>query len=709
MRPAEKLFLKIKACFIARDKGGHAKGGQIGKTISHVNARSPSPRLAVEGAGSVDMAQPAETRMTDVSAPKPRALFRPPAVSQVDVRGFWGQRVDAVAGRTADILYQRCVEAGMLDQIDPERPSPGVRIPFHIREGATASTVTTQMFWDSDLGKTIETAAYSLHRKANPELEAKIDAVVDMYANLQQADGYLSSWYQRIQPGKRWTNLRDCHELYCAGHLIEGAVAYFQATGKTRLLDVMARYADHIASVFGPEADQRQGYCGHPEVELALVKLARATGRRKYLDLARYFVDQRGQRPHYFDAETRARGADPADFHFKSYEYNQSHKPVREQAKVVGHAVRAMYLYSGMADVATEYGDDGLKAALDRLWTDLTSKRLYVTGGLGPSADNEGFTADYDLPNETAYAETCAAVGLVFWSSRMLGMGPDSRYGDFMELALYNGAISGLALDGSLFFYENPLESRGAHQRWTWHRCPCCPPNIGRLVAAIGCYMYGVAEDAIAVHLYGDNTARLDVTGAAVRLTQTSRYPWDGAVTLVVELDAPARFTLHLRIPGWSRGARLSVNGEPVDLTRVMHDGYAAVQREWANGDQVQLELEMAVEQVHAHPDVRQDAGRIALRRGPLVYCLEQTDNLAGLCRVRVPERTRFECRFDPDLLDGVMTLSASVQADATSDWRDTLYRSEPVKTEATSIKAVPYFAWANRSPGEMLVWLRGG
>ena len=254
--------------------------------------------------------------MTDLSSEKPRALFRPLAVPQVDVRGFWGDRVDAVASRTADILYQRCVDAGMLDQIDPDRPPPGVRIPFHVGEGFTARTVTTQMFWDSDIGKTIETAAYSLYRKPNPALEAKIDAIVDMYAKLQQEDGYLSSWYQRVQPGLRWTNLRDCHELYCAGHLIEGAVAYFQATGKRKFLDVMCRYADHISAMFGPEPEKRKGYCGHEEIELALVKLARATGERRYLDLAKYFIDERGRSPHYFDQEARARGADPKDFHF---------------------------------------------------------------------------------------------------------------------------------------------------------------------------------------------------------------------------------------------------------------------------------------------------------------------------------------------------------------------------------------------------------
>ncbi len=645
--------------------------------------------------------------MPGTSASKPRPLFRPPAVPRVAVTGFWGDRIDAVAEQTAGILYERCVAAGMLDQIDPDRPSPGVRIPFHIRDGEH-STVSTQMFWDSDLGKTIETVAYSLYRRPNPDLEAKIDAVVDMYAKLQQPDGYLSSWYQRIQPGKRWTNLRDCHELYCAGHLIEGAVAYYQATGKRKLLDVMARYADHISSVFGPEPDKKKGYCGHEEIELALVKLSRATGQRKYLDLAKYFIDQRGQQPHYFDLEARVRGADPKDFHFKSYEYNQSHKPLREQDKVVGHAVRAMYLYSGMADVATEYGDDDLREALERLWADLVSKRLYVTGGLGPSADNEGFTIDYDLPNETAYAETCAAVGLVFWSSRMLGMGPNARYADTMERALYNGAISGLSLDGSRFFYENPLESRGKHNRWQWHRCPCCPPNIGRLVASIGSYMYGVADDAIAVHLYGENVAQLDVAGRTVKLTQNSRYPWDGAIAIFVETDAPAAFTLYLRIPGWARKAVLSINGEPIDLPAATTDGYARVAREWRSGDRVELDLDLSVEKIWAHPEVRQDAGRVALMRGPLLYCLEGADNSIGLNRLRAPEIARFECRFEPDLLGGVTTLSARAEADSTADWTQTLYRTAPSKTETASIKAIPYFAWDNREPGEMLVWLRG-
>ncbi|MBZ9811705.1 MULTISPECIES: glycoside hydrolase family 127 protein [unclassified Mesorhizobium] len=658
----------------------------------------------------------ASSSASPASASRPKFAFRPLPVPQVDVHGFWGDRADAVAARTADILYDRCVEAGMLEQIDPDRPSPGVVIPFHspspdeaASPGFTGSTVTTQMFWDSDWGKTIETAAYSLYRAKNPELEKKIDAVIDLYEKLQQPDGYLSSWYQRIQPGLRWTNLRDCHELYCAGHLIEGAVAYYQATGKRKLLDVMCRYADHIASVLGPEPGKKKGYCGHEEIELALVKLARVTGESKYMELAKYFIDQRGQQPHYFDEEARARGADPRAYHFKTYEYSQSHIPVREQDKVVGHAVRAMYLYSGMADIATEYGDDSLRVALDRLWDDLTSKNLYITGGLGPSAHNEGFTSDFDLPNESAYAETCAAVGLVFWASRMLGMGPNARYADIMERALYNGSISGLSLDGSLFFYENPLESRGRHNRWKWHRCPCCPPNIGRMVASIGSYFYSLADDALAVHLYGDSTARFDIAGVPVTLTQASRYPWDGAVAITIEPQAPVAFTLHLRVPAWSTGAALKVNGETVKLEDVTSDGYAAIRRTWKKGDSVRLDLEMPIERLYANPQVRQDAGRVALSRGPLIYCVEATDNDGSLHRIALPRTANIEAHDEPNLLGGVVTLSATAQADADDGWQDQLYRSDPPATRQTRLTAIPYFAWDNREPGEMLVWLRDG
>jgi DUF1680 family protein len=426
------------------------------------------------------------------------------------------------------------------------------------------------------------------------------------------------------------------------------------------------------------------------------------------MKLAKYFIDQRGQQPHYFDEEARARGQDPTSFHFKTYEYNQSHIPVREQDKVVGHAVRAMYLYSGMADIATEYGDDTLTTALDKLWNDLNSKNLYITGGLGPSDKNEGFTTDYDLPNETAYAETCAAVGLVFWANRMLGLGPDGRYADVMEHALYNGTISGLSLDGSLFFYENPLESRGTHNRWKWHRCPCCPPNIGRMVASIGSYMYGQADGEIAVHLYCDSTARLDIGGETVTLTQQTRYPWDGAIAIAVDVDKPSHFTIHLRIPEWSSKTSLSVNGQKLDVSSVVRDGYARIEREWKAGDKIELDVALDVRRVYAHPEVRQDAGRVAIEQGPLLYCLEGIDNSVALNRIAIPGSAQLSAAFEPDLLGGIVTLNGTVEVDSAVDWGGNLYRNEPPKKAQVAVKAVPYFAWDNREPGEMLVWLRG-
>lgn len=635
------------------------------------------------------------------AAAKPSAKFRPPSVDQVVVGGFFGPRIDTVATVTAHTVLDRCIDAGMLDQIDPDRPNPGLRIPYQDDN----STVTTQMFWDSDFGKSIEAAAYALYRRPDPALEARVDAIIDAYGRLQAEDGYLNSWYLRIEPGKRWTNLRDCHELYDAGHLMEGAVAYFHATGKRKLLDIMARYADHIATVFGPEPGQKRGYCGHPEIELALVRLARATGEQRYLDLARYFVNERGQQPHYFGVEMERRGETMADYHFGTYEYNQSHLPVRDQRAVVGHAVRAAYLYSGMADIATEYGDASLRPALDALWTHLTDRNLYITGGFGPSAQNEGLTFDFDLPNDTAYQETCASVALVFWAYRMLGMGAVGRYGDIMEQALYNGALVGLSLDGSRFFYDNPLESRGQHHRWIWHRCPCCPPNIARLIASVGTYMYGVADDAIAVHLYCAGSATLDLPAGAVTLTQHTRYPDDGAIAIDVATAVATPFTLALRIPGWARQATLTVNGETVDPTAVTVEGYARLTRTWQTGDRVELTLAMPVETVHSSAAVGANQGRVALMRGPLVYCLEGVDNGTALNSLVLPAGST----FTPEELSGL----AGVVGIAADGLRETAADAAPLYSTAARIrtpvrlKAVPYYAWDNRESGEMLVWIR--
>ncbi len=618
--------------------------------------------------------------------------------------GFWAPRIQAVRDRAVPFLYGKCEEVGMIESLDVDTPPPPLRIPIAHWGG------TLQMFWDSDLGKWIEAAAYTLASKRDAALEARIDAIVAKYKAAQGPDGYLNTFFIRRWPDKRWTNLRDWHELYCAGHMIEGAVAYFQATGKRDLLDVMCRYVDHIAATFGTGAGQKRGYCGHEEIELALVKLYHVTGEAKHLALARYFVDERGrQPPHYFDVEARARGEDPAAYFFKTYEYGQAHKPVREQDKVTGHAVRAMYFYSAVADLAAEDGDAGLKAAGERLWRDLTSKRLYVTGGMGPSEHNEGFTTDYDLPNETAYAETCAAVGFVFWAHRLLHIDCDGRYADMMELALYNGTVSGLALSGDRFFYDNPLASRGDHHRWEWHDCPCCPPNIARLVASLGRYACSAGAGEVAIHLYAASTTRLQLDGQALTLRQETNYPWDGAVAIHVEAPQPVRCALRLRIPGWCRAATVTVNGERVATRDDAQRGYVRIERTWRQGDRVALDLPMPVERVYAHPAVAEDAGRVALKRGPVVYCLEAVDHAEPLHRIALPRGAALTARYEAGLLGGVAVIEGEGRAAVVEDWSDSLYRADGARTRACAIKAVPYCVWDNRAPGAMDVWIREG
>jgi DUF1680 family protein len=632
----------------------------------------------------------------------PGAAIRARAVpfTAVEFRDrLWAPRQAVVRERTVPFLYGQMEKIGTIAALDVTSPPGPLAFPY--RKNNTSTSV---MYWDSDIAKWIETASYTLATHPDPTLEARIDDVVARIAAAQEGDGYFNSFFQAREPAKKWTNLRDWHELYCAGHMIEAAVAHARATGKHNLLDIVGRQVDLIARIFGKGEGQKHGYCGHEEIELALLKLYRLTGDRRHLDLARYFVDERGSEPHYFDIEARSRGDDPKNFWHETYEYNQSHRPVREQDRVVGHAVRAMYLYSAMADLAAELDDAALAAACRALWTDLTGKRLYVTGGLGPSAGNEGFTTDYDLPNETAYAETCASVGLVFWAHRMALLEGDGRYADVMEQALYNGALSGLSLDGERFFYENPLESRGAHHRWTWHRCPCCPANIARLIASLGSYVYSVAPSEIAVHLYAQTSAHVDVGSTAVTLTQATNYPWAGAIAIRLEPRAPAEFTLRLRVPGWCRAASLAVNGERLDVAAMVERGYVAIRRHWRAGDEVTLDLAMPVERIRAHPDVRADQGRVALKRGPIVYCVEEADNAAAPHRIVLPRSEPIEATFEPDLLGGVATLRGTALAVEPVD--GDLYRPEPWPLERVAFKAIPYHVWDHRTPGEMLVWL---
>ncbi len=620
--------------------------------------------------------------------------------SDVKITGpFWSERLDCVLTRTIPSQHRKLVEYNMLESLKLPQPVPPLTIPYN------RHNFTTQIFWDSDIGKWVEAASYALSHRRDPIIEAQIESIVDDLEKAQAPDGYLNCWYLEREPQNRWTNLRDNHEMYNAGHMLEGAVAYFHATGRDRMMQVMMRYMDHIGTVFGPNPGQKRGYCGHQEIELALVKLYHATRLRKYLDLATYFINERGARPHYFDIEREARGEPAESYGQGTYEYNQSHLPVRQQTKVVGHAVRAMYMYTAMADLAAEHDDAGLKKACETLWADVTRTRMYVTGGFGPSASNEGFTKDYDLPNDTAYAETCASVAMVFWAARMLNLDLDSQYADILELALYNTSLAGLSRDGTQYFYDNKLESDGSHKRWDWHPCPCCTMNVARLVASIAGYFYGVAESEIAVHLYGGAKTTLPVAGGKVTLTETSNYPWSGDIALTVDPAGTGDFTLSLRVPAWAKGASASVNGQAQSMT--VERGYLKITRAWAKGDTVSLTLPMTPERIYAHPDVRQDVGRAALRRGPLVYCVEQQDIAGPVVRARLPSDAKLTDEWRADLLGGITVIKAEGRLVDVSTWGEGLYHTKPAADKASPLMAVPYYIWCNRGPNPMQVWLK--
>lgn len=620
--------------------------------------------------------------------------------SDVKITGpFWSERLECVLTRTIPSQHRKLAEYNMLESLKLPKPVPPLTFPKN------RHNFTTQIFWDSDIGKWVEAASYALSHRRDPIIESQIESIIDDLEKAQAPDGYVNCWYLEREPQNRWTNLRDNHEMYNAGHLLEGAVAYFHATGKDRMMKVMMRYMDHIATVFGPNPGQKRGYCGHQEIELALVKLYHATKLRKYLDLATYFINERGARPHYFDIEREARGEAAETFGQGTYEYNQSHMPVREQTKVVGHAVRAMYMYTAMADLAAEHDDAGLKKACETLWADVTRTRMYVTGGFGPSASNEGFTKDYDLPNDTAYAETCASVAMVFWAARMLNLDLDSQYADILELALYNTSLAGLSRDGTQYFYDNKLESDGSHKRWDWHPCPCCTMNVARLVASIAGYFYGVADSEIAVHLYGGAKTTLPVAGGRVTLTETSNYPWSGDIALAVEPEGTSEFTLSLRIPAWAKGASATVNGKAQAMT--VERGYLKITRAWAKGDTVNLTLPMVPERIYAHPDVRQDVGRAALRRGPLVYCVEQQDIAGPVVRARLPADAKLTDEWCGDLLGGITVIKAEGRMVDVSTWGSGLYHTKPASDKPSALMAVPYYIWCNRGPNPMQVWLK--
>jgi uncharacterized protein len=555
---------------------------------------------------------------------------------------------------------------------------------------------------DSDVYKALEAIAYSLKNDPDKALEQKADDWIDKIAAAQLPDGYLNTYYTLNGLENRWTDMEK-HEAYNAGHLFEAAVAYYNATGKRKLLDVSRRFADHIDSTFRQRG--RPWVAGHQEIELALVKLHRVTNEKRYLDLAYWFLEQRG----------RGHGKGVIWDQWKTPEYCQDAVPLRDQREITGHAVRAMYMYTGAADVSAARSDSGYMHAMKTVWEDVVYRNMYITGGIGSSGRNEGFSVDYDLPNEEAYAETCASVGMVFWNHRMNLLTGESKYIDILERSLYNGALDGLSMSGDRFFYGNPLASSGQHSRREWFGTACCPANIARLVESVGDYIYAKSSNAILVNLFVGSQTVVNLGRDNVIIRQETDYPWQGDVRISVTPGSRTRFPLYVRIPGWAKNepvpgktyffaddvrenVTLRVNGKTVPVN--MERGYAVIDREWRKGDVVSLSLPMPVRRVAAIEAVKPNRNRIALQRGPLVYCVEHVDNKGRAKNFIVPDDAEFTASFTPDLLEGVVALQSELpvfgpSGDGTS-----------VKTETQTITAIPYFAWANRGPGELLVWL---
>ncbi len=611
---------------------------------------------------------------------------------------FWSPRQATNSEKTIPHELEQCRTTGRISN-------------FAKAAGLESGNFEGIFFNDSDVHKLVEAASYTLHTHPNPTWESDLDVVIDTIAKSQQPDGYLNSYFTLVEPDKRWQNLGMMHELYCAGHLFEAGVAHYQATGQQKLLDVACRFADLIDKTFGD--GKRAGLPGHQGIELALVKLARITGEVHYMSLADYFVTTRGQRPSVFEKELEnpdlPGGLGAYKHHYTrddKYEgtYSQDHLPMHEQTECVGHAVRAMYLYAGAADIAAETGNNGIATALDALWQNV-EKRLYVTGGVGPSGHNEGFTQDYELPNFSAYAETCASVGLIFWAHRMFLLKGDSRYVDVLETALYNGALSGISLEGTDFFYQNPLASRGGRHRHAWFGCACCPPNIARLIGSLGQYIYAQSESDLWVNLYVGGTADATVADVPVKLTQETDYPWSGDVKISIVPEKLVKFNLNLRIPDWCGKFDVSFNGETQRAT-VGANGYLSIDRTWKAGDSVELNLDMPVERVYAHPYVRENLGRLALRRGPLVYCFENADNPDGAFETLSLAKSGYmEAVFDSALLGGITLIRGTGTVYDPTDWDNNLYLSEP-NLKQTDVTAIPYYAWCNREAGQMAVWV---
>ena len=616
--------------------------------------------------------------------------------SQVNITdNFWKPKIDKVATVTMKAcIYQTEIKTPRIRNFEKVARNKGEKF-----EGL--------YYDDSDVYKALEAMAYALKTHPDPALEAKADEWIDKVAAAQLPDGYLDTYFTLRDINQRWTVI-DAHEDYNAGHLIEAAVAYYNVTGKRKLLDVAIRLANHIDSTF--RLGNKNWFSGHEEIELALVKLFRVTNDDRYLKLADWYLQQRGKGGIY---NYEGKWATPA--------YWQDIKPVKDQTEITGHAVRAMYLYTGAADVAALTGDNGYMNAMQKVWEDVVYRNMYITGGIGSAGDNEGFTKDYDLPNEDAYCETCASVGMVLWNQRMCQLTGDSKYIDVLERSLYNGALDGLSLSGDHFFYDNVLASNGQHQRREWFGTACCPANVARLVTSVGNYIYGKSNDGIWVNLFVASNTTIKIGNTDVPVKMETNYPWDGKVKLTIDPKKKASFKLYLRLPEWSKetaspgnlyyplGAPangesnfahppITVNGHTAQYK--IENGYAVIERNWQKDDKIGVIFDMTPKAIVAKKDIKMDADRIALQRGPLIYCVETADNKEGVWNLILPSNTSFTATDYKVLDEPVIALQAEIPSAKANE------NGDGIQIGKRKVTAIPYYCWANRGANDMQVWM---
>jgi len=592
---------------------------------------------------------------------------------------------------------------------------------IRIAAGQSEGEFYGYLFQDSDIAKWIEAVAYCLQNGDGAEYEPLVDEAVQLIEAAQEPDGYFNTYFQLTAPERKLTNLFEAHEFYCLGHLIEAAVAYKQATGKDALLNVTLRFIDLIDKHFGDGTGKKRGYDGHQEIELALAKLYELTGDEKHLRLGQFFIDERGQAPHFFTQEWKQRKGfsewtKQAKELPKGYEYNQAHLPVREQDTAVGHAVRAVYMYAAMSEMARHTADETLLDACRTVFKDVY-RQMYVTGGIGSTNHGEAFTFAYDLPNDINYSETCASIGLIFFMHSMLKSEVKRIYSDVIERVLYNTVLASLATDGKSYFYVNPMEAvpeasaknparkHVKTERQKWHACACCPPNIARMLASVGQYMYTTKGNTVYFHLYAASKAAVELSSGLAEFSVETQYPLNGDIKITLESDIDA--ALAFRVPGWCEHATFRLNNTPTDLT--MNDGYAYTSGTLSKGDIIDIQLNMPPKIVRANTKIRANAGKVCLQRGPLIYCLEECDNSDYLHNIVFD--TSSEIIEEPATIEGMpcITLTAKGFVEETAnDAKDHMYSFSPPSRSARELTFVPYHLWGNRGHGEMLVWVRG-